>query len=219
MAAERRLQAWLDRQLVPAGGGWSEPLLARRLARLLPSGLPLVIANSSPVRDWESFTPADGPARPIHAFRGASGIDGTLSLACGVAEAAGRAVLLTGDLALLHDSNGWLWHRQLGGRLTVLLIDNGGGGIFEQLPIRPQRPEALDFETLFAMPQAVDPLALAAAHAVPARLLAAPGDLEAQLDWALQQPLALLVLRTDRRRDAALRRELRRMAAAHLSPP
>jgi 2-succinyl-5-enolpyruvyl-6-hydroxy-3-cyclohexene-1-carboxylate synthase len=220
LAADRRLQDWLDQQLGGEGGTpWSEPSLARLLARRLPAGLPLVIANSSPVRDWESFTPADAPWRPIHAFRGASGIDGTLSLACGVAEAAGRAVLLSGDLALLHDSNGWLWHRQLGGRLTVLLIDNGGGGIFEQLPIRPEPDGPLDFERLFAMPQAVDPLTLAAAHGVPARSPASPEALDRDLAWALDLPMALLVLRSDRRRDAARRRQLRRMAPVPAPEP
>ncbi|MFO8236793.1 MAG: thiamine pyrophosphate-binding protein, partial [Prochlorococcaceae cyanobacterium] len=201
------------------GPPWSEPVLARRLARLLPAELPLVIANSSPVRDWESFTPATGPWRPIHAFRGASGIDGTLSLACGVAEALGRAVLITGDLALLHDSNGWLWHRQLAGRLTVVLLDNNGGGIFEQLPIRPQPDGALDFERLFAMPQAVDQLALAAAHGVPGRAPAGPEELERDLAWALDLPMALLLLRSHRRRDAELRRQLRRMAPAPAPVP
>ncbi|TVS06009.1 MAG: 2-succinyl-5-enolpyruvyl-6-hydroxy-3-cyclohexene-1-carboxylic-acid synthase [Cyanobium sp. PLM2.Bin73] len=239
--AERELQGWLDRQLdLPgaaavgsgssgdgsghgdldgAGVPWSEPALARLLARLLPAELPLVIANSSPVRDWESFTPADGPGRPIHSFRGASGIDGTLSLACGVAEAAGRAVLLSGDLALLHDSNGWLWHRQLGSRLTVLLIDNVGGGIFEQLPIGARGDGPLDFERLFAMPQAVDPLALAAAHGVPGRAPASPAALERDLAWALELPMALVLLRTDRRRDAERRRQLRRMAPVPAPAP
>ena len=206
----------------PVSGRWSEPALARQLGRLLPPGLPLVLANSSPVRDWESFTPADGPPRPVLGFRGASGIDGTLSLACGVAEQGGQAVLISGDLALLHDSNGWLWHRQLRGRLAVVLIDNGGGGIFEQLPIRPDPagPAAalLDFERLFAMPQAVDALALAAAHGVPGRRLAGPERgakaLAADLAWALAQPLALLVARSDRRADADLRRRLRKMAGS-----
>ena len=224
LQAERGLQAWLDQQLhAGAGAGpgapWSEPGLARLLARLLPAELPLVIANSSPVRDWESFTPADGPWRPIHAFRGASGIDGTLSLACGVAEALGRAVLLSGDLALLHDSNGWLWHRQLGGRLTVVLIDNGGGGIFEQLPMGARSDGPLDFERLFAMPQAVDPLALAAAHGVPGRAPAGAQALENDLAWALELPMALLVLRSDRRRDAEHRRLLRRMAPVPAPAP
>lgn len=220
---EEQLQALLDQQLLdgPAHGppGWGEPALARRLSRLLPAAVPLVLANSSPVRDWETFTDSRGPARRLLGCRGASGIDGTLSIACGVAEAAGRAVLVSGDLALLHDSNGWLWHRQLSGRLLVVLIDNGGGGIFEQLPIRPQEPSPLDFERLFAMPQAVDQAALAAAHGVPSRQVDSWEGLEAGLVWGLEQPLALLVLRTDRRADAAWRQALRRMACSLADSP
>jgi 2-succinyl-5-enolpyruvyl-6-hydroxy-3-cyclohexene-1-carboxylate synthase len=224
-ALEQRLQGLLEQQLPLA---WGEPALARWLARRLPPGLPVVLANSSPVRDWESFSGNGGPARRLLGCRGASGIDGTLSIACGAAEAAGRAVLVSGDLALLHDSNGWLWHRQLAGRLLVVLIDNGGGGIFEQLPIRSstahgqpglEDPDALDFERLFAMPQAVDPVALAAAHGVPSRVLAGWDGLEAALAWGLEQPLALLVLRTQRRADAAWRQELRRMACSLVDPP
>jgi len=119
----------------------------------------------------------------------------------------------SGDLALLHDANGWLWRPQLRGRLTVVLIDNGGGGIFEQLPIRTEPPAALDFERLFAMPQPLDPLALAAVHGVPGRRVENLDGLESGLAWALEQPLALLVLTSERRRDAALRQRLRTMAA------
>ena len=201
-------------------GGAGEPAIARALSRLLPPGLPVMLASSSPVRDWESFAAADAPQRPLVGFRGASGIDGTLSLAAGLALGTGSLVLVSGDLALLHDSNGWLWMQQLaqrGVRLTVVLIDNGGGGIFEQLPIRADGP--LDFERLFAMPQAVDQLALAAAHGVPGRRLQDLAALPEALAWALPQPLALLELRTDRQADARLRQELRRrMAALHGGP-
>lgn len=226
LSADRALQSQLDHQLAPARfeqepaePPFSEPALARHLSQLLPAGLPLVLANSSPVRDWESFTPPQGPQRPVLSFRGASGIDGTLSLACGVAEALGAAVLITGDLALLHDANGWLWRAQLRGRLTVLLLDNGGGGIFEQLPIRPEPAEAMDFERLFAMPQAVDPLALAAAHGVPGRDGQSLATLETDLAWALAQPLALLRLCCDRRADAERRQALRTMGAALQTRP
>jgi 2-succinyl-5-enolpyruvyl-6-hydroxy-3-cyclohexene-1-carboxylate synthase len=201
-------------------GGAGEPAIARALSRLLPPGLPVMLASSSPVRDWESFAAADAPQRPLIGFRGASGIDGTLSLAAGLALGTGSLVLVSGDLALLHDSNGWLWMQQLaqrGVRLTVVLIDNGGGGIFEQLPIRADGP--LDFERLFAMPQAVDQLALAAAHGVPGRRLQDLAALPEALAWALPQPLALIELRTDRQADARLRQELRRrMAALHGGP-
>ncbi|MCH9713160.1 MAG: 2-succinyl-5-enolpyruvyl-6-hydroxy-3-cyclohexene-1-carboxylic-acid synthase [Cyanobacteria bacterium] len=215
---EQRLQALLDQQLL-APAAWGEPAIARQLERWLPAHLPLVIANSSPVRDWESFTAPVGRPRAIHACRGASGIDGTLSVACGVAEALGQAVLLTGDLALLHDSNGWLWHSQLSGRLLVVLIDNGGGGIFEQLPIRPAAAAPLDFERLFAMPQALNHAALAAAHGVPSRDVPSLAELEPALAWGLEQPMALLVLRTDRRADAAWRQALRRMACSSVDSP
>ena len=215
--ADATAQAQLDQALA---GGTSEPAIARALSRQLPPGLPVMLASSSPVRDWESFAAAEAPQRPLISFRGASGIDGTLSLAAGLALGCGALVLVTGDLALLHDSNGWLWRQQLmdrGVRLTVVLIDNGGGGIFEQLPIRADGP--LDFERLFAMPQAVDQLALAQAHGVPARRL---GDLEALpegLRWALPHPLALLELRTNRQADARLRQDLRRrMAGLHGGP-
>jgi len=212
---ERALQGQLSELLEQDVGvdQPSEPWLARALGGLLPADLPLVIANSSPVRDWESFADPAAPWRPVFGFRGASGIDGTLSMACGVAEALGQAVLLTGDLALLHDSHGWLWQRQLRGRLTVILINNGGGGIFEQLPIRTTPEQALDFERLFAMPQPVDAVALAAACGVPGRRLATRLQLPEALAWALDQPLALLELGTNRRADAALRQELRTMGA------
>jgi 2-succinyl-5-enolpyruvyl-6-hydroxy-3-cyclohexene-1-carboxylate synthase len=220
--AEAAVQACLDEALaegLPEVSGLSEPLLARQLSRLLPPGLPLLLANSSPVRDWAAFAHPEAPPRPLFGFRGASGIDGTLSIAAGLAEALGQAVLLCGDLALLHDSNGWLWRDQLRGRLTVLLIDNGGGGIFEQLPIRCPPPERLDFERLFAMPQGVDPLALAAAHGVPGRPVRHAVELAEALGWALEQPLALLRLITDRRADAMLRQRLRTMAARSLPLP
>jgi 2-succinyl-5-enolpyruvyl-6-hydroxy-3-cyclohexene-1-carboxylate synthase len=207
--AESSTQTWLNAQLThqAAGSRPDEPSLARALSQLLPPGLAVMLASSSPVRDWESFADPGGPARPMYGFRGASGIDGTLSLAAGLAESLGELVLLCGDLALLHDANGWLWHHQLRGRLTVVLIENGGGGIFEQLPIRTSA--SLDFERLFAMGQPLDHTALAAAHGVPSRRVGFLAELGGALTWALDQRVALLEVRTDRQADALLRQRLR----------
>ncbi len=207
--SETSTQSWLNRQLQQqtSAARPDEPSLARALSRLLPPGLAVMLASSSPVRDWESFSDPSGPARPLYGFRGASGIDGTLSLAAGLAESLGGLVLLCGDLALLHDSNGWLWHHQLRGQLTVVLIENGGGGIFEQLPIRASPP--LDFERLFAMGQPLEHTVLAAAHGVPWRRVAALAELGEALAWAQQQPVALLEVKTDRFADAQLRQRLR----------
>ena len=202
------LTQWIEKQL-PLKGAVNEPALAYWLPQLLPERLPVMLAASSPVRDWLTWS---GPASSNHrcfSFRGASGIDGTLSLAMGLAANLGPLALVTGDLALLHDSNGWL-HASSSAPppLLVLLIDNSGGGIFQQLPI-----ETPGFERLFAMPQQVDPLALAAAHGVPGRQVACLDDLEQALAWGLsQQRPVLLRLCTDRGRDAALRQQLRAAA-------
>ena len=193
---------------LPLQGPVTEPALALHLAELLVPGLPVMLAASSPVRDWLVWSGAAGSDRRCFSFRGASGIDGTLSLAMGLALELGPLVLVTGDLALLHDSNGWLHGRPGGPPLLVLLIDNGGGGIFAQLPI-----ESDQFERLFAMPQCLEPLALAAAHGVPGRAVACLEDLPAALEWGLAQPgPALLRVTTDRTTDAALRQQLRAAA-------
>ncbi|MFM7652233.1 MAG: 2-succinyl-5-enolpyruvyl-6-hydroxy-3-cyclohexene-1-carboxylic-acid synthase, partial [Vulcanococcus sp.] len=215
LACDGDCQRALDRELERRSP--NEPALARLLSRVLPAGLPLMLASSSPVRDWETFAAADAPQRPVFGFRGASGIDGTLSLAAGLACSAGALVLLTGDLALLHDANGWLWRQQLearGARLCVVLVENGGGGIFEQLPIRlGEHPQVMDFERLFAMPQPIDHRQLAQGYGVPSRALPCLDDLGEALAWGLQQPMALLELRTDRRADARVRQQLRRRMA------
>lgn len=207
LQAEQLTQSRLD-QVLSRSGTCTEPSLARALQQLLPLDWPVMLASSSPVRDWESFAAPPAGHRTVVSFRGASGIDGTLSLAAGLANQWQRLLLVTGDLALLHDSNGWLWGQQLNAELRVVLIDNGGGGIFEQLPIPRQ---GLDFSRLFVMPQAVDPLALAAAHGVPQRACRSMHELAADLDWLLDsgEPMRLLRCSTDPVADAQLRRTLR----------
>ena len=212
---DQALGLWLEEQLV-SEGPVSEPALAFQLADLLPPGLPVMLSASSPVRDWLTWSGRAGSDRRCFSFRGASGIDGTLSLAMGLALETGPMLLVTGDLALLHDSNGWLHGQSDGPPLVVLLIDNGGGGIFQQLPIEQDSPQR--FDALFAMPQRVNPIALAAAHGVPGRSIAAIDDLPEALSWALaQQGPVLLRVCTDRHADAAFRRKLR-LAAQNVEP-
>ena len=208
------LSSWLDQQL-PLVGPVNEPALARGLATLLPSGLPLMLAASSPVRDWlawsGSFPGSTVGTRPCFSFRGASGLDGTLSLAMGLSLKKGPLVLVCGDLALLHDSNGWLHAAGQRPPLLVVLIDNAGGGIFQQLTIPVDPPER--FARLFAMPQAVDPLALAAAHCIPGRQISCLEDLDSALAWGMHHNgPALLRVCTNARSDAALRQRLRAAA-------
>ena len=213
-ANDHHALACLEREL-PLSGPASEPALAFRLSRLIPPNIPTMLAASSPVRDWLSWS-GGGGGRRCYGFRGASGIDGTLSLGLGLAMGRGRAVLVTGDLALIHDSNGWLIANSDGPPLLVVLVDNNGGGIFEQLSLVLDPVTA--FESLFAMPQRVDLIALAASHGIPHRQLTHLEELAGALAWGLDQAgPALLRICTDRRRDVALRHHLRRQLVKRLS--
>jgi 2-succinyl-5-enolpyruvyl-6-hydroxy-3-cyclohexene-1-carboxylate synthase len=126
---------------VLAGEELSEPLVARELGVLLPGGATLFVASSMPVRDVEAFWPVRTDPPRVLCNRGANGIDGTVSSAFGVAAAEalagapGPVLLLTGDVALAHDIGGLLAARRLSLKLTIVLLDNQGGGIFDFLPV------------------------------------------------------------------------------------
>ncbi len=208
---EQRARVVLDERL-GAVSDLVEPKTAWLLARHLPAQTPLFIANSMPIRDVEYIWPAcNGGVRPL-GNRGANGIDGTLSSALGAAHASGRrAVLLTGDLALLHDTNGFLLRPKFRGSLTVVLINNRGGGIFEHLPVAQFDPP---FEEMFATPQEADFARLCGAYGVEHVLIH---------DWAqfaelvsVLPPAGVRVLEicTDRKRDAGFRKELFAAAAS-----
>jgi 2-succinyl-5-enolpyruvyl-6-hydroxy-3-cyclohexene-1-carboxylate synthase len=123
------------------------------LSQYLPPKTPVFIANSMPVRDAEIFWKSNNLKITPYFSRGANGIDGTLSTALGIAHQNQSSVLLTGDLALLHDTNGFLIAPKFKGHLTIILINNNGGGIFEMLPIAEFEPP---FEDFFATPQLVN---------------------------------------------------------------
>jgi 2-succinyl-5-enolpyruvyl-6-hydroxy-3-cyclohexene-1-carboxylate synthase len=182
------------------------------LARHLPEGTPLFVASSMPVRDVEYFWPANGRGQVFYFNRGANGIDGTLSTALGIAHGGERpAVLLTGDLALLHDANGFLLRAKLRGSLTVVLINNRGGGIFEHLPVAQFDPP---FEEFFATPQTVDFAKLCAAHGVEHVLVSDWPQFEKQVSALPTRGIRVLELRTDRKRDAAQRKACLQAAGA-----
>ena len=177
-----------------------EPAVARAVLAAIPEGGHLVVSSSMPVRDVEWF----GAPRSdvvVHANRGANGIDGVVSTILGVAAAGvGPTVGLLGDLAFLHDVSGLVWAASGSVDATIVVVDNGGGGIFQFLPQASSasvgRPR---FETLFGTPQDVDVAAVARGfgHRV------AEVDNVAGLRDALRAGLArtgldVVVIRTDR---------------------
>ncbi len=124
------------------------------LAALLPEGALLYAGNSMPIRDLDTFFPGSARAIRLLANRGANGIDGVVSSALGAAAAElGPTVLVIGDLSFYHDSNGLLAAMQHHLNLTIILLNNDGGGIFSFLP-QAGAPE--HFETLFGTPHGLD---------------------------------------------------------------
>jgi 2-succinyl-5-enolpyruvyl-6-hydroxy-3-cyclohexene-1-carboxylate synthase len=139
--------------------GLCEPAVAAELGVLLPAEASLFLASSMPVRDVESFWPVRPDPPRVLCNRGANGIDGTVSSAFGVAAATDTpVVLLIGDVALAYDLGGLLAHRRLGLDLTIVLLNNEGGGIFDFLPVARARSVRRDdvYTTHIATPTGLD---------------------------------------------------------------
>jgi 2-succinyl-5-enolpyruvyl-6-hydroxy-3-cyclohexene-1-carboxylate synthase len=121
---------------VLAASGCSEPSVAAELGVLLPEEATLFVASSMPVRDIETFWPVRPDPPRVLCNRGANGIDGTVSSAFGAAAASrDPVVLLIGDVALAYDLSALLAARRLDLKLTIVLTNNEGGGIFDFLPV------------------------------------------------------------------------------------
>src|SRR5215218_2629842 len=180
----------------------SEPRVAAELGARLPSGATLVVASSMPVRDVETFFPVRPDPPRVLANRGANGIDGTISTAFGVAAAGGPVVLLVGDVALAHDVGGLLAARRLGLPLAIVLLDNGGGGIFDFLPVASQG-EA--FERHVATPHGLDFAHAAALYGLAYEPVATVAELRAALAAGGAR---LIHVRTDRGENVALHRRV-----------
>jgi 2-succinyl-5-enolpyruvyl-6-hydroxy-3-cyclohexene-1-carboxylate synthase len=184
----------------------TEPAVATTLAGL-PADATVLTASSMPVRDVETFWPVrDDPPRVV-AHRGANGIDGTVAAAFGAAAAGdGPVVLHIGDVALVHDLGALLCAPRLGLALTIVLVDNRGGGIFDFLPVATQTDA---FEEHVATPTGLDFARAAALFGLAYDAPATPTDLRDALDRALGGPgTTLLHVRTDRAENVALHRRV-----------
>lgn len=175
---------------VLADAPMSEPGVARQLTRALPPGGVLVVSSSMPIRDVEWFGVGRRDLR-IVSNRGANGIDGVVSTAVGAALTGAKTTLLIGDVAFLHDVNGLLGLADRAVDLTVVVLDNDGGGIFSFLPQRTSL-DADRFERLFGTPHGLDLVDVARAHGVEA------SEIEAfdALNW--KPGVRVVVVRTDR---------------------
>lgn len=218
-AARAAVDAVLDGPSTGASGGFAaggdvltEPRLARDLAAALPDGALLFAGSSMPIRDLDrTMRPRVGLR--LLGNRGASGIDGTVSAAVGAALAhGGPACALLGDLAVLHDRGGLtLGPDEPRPDLTVVVVNNDGGGIFSSLP-QASHPEP--FERVFGTPHGVDFEHVAAACSLPHERVGRPTELP---DAVKGTGLRLVEVRTSRPAGAELHEKLQQAvdAAVH----
>jgi 2-succinyl-5-enolpyruvyl-6-hydroxy-3-cyclohexene-1-carboxylate synthase len=199
--------------------GLDEPTVAARVLAAVPPGGLLVVGSSKPVRDLGLQQPREGVE--VVANRGVAGIDGVVSTAVGAALASqaaggGPAYALLGDLTFLHDANGLL----LGPAeprpdLTIVVVDNDGGGIFSLL--EQGGPEHADaFERVFGTPHGTDLAALCAASGTACTEARTPAELTNLL--TPRPGLRVVRVRTSRDAAAALDRDLRRAVADAVGP-
>ncbi|EUJ44005.1 2-succinyl-5-enolpyruvyl-6-hydroxy-3-cyclohexene-1-carboxylic-acid synthase [Paenilisteria rocourtiae] len=112
----------------------------------IPERAGLFIGNSMPIRDIDTYFAQTNKQIRMLANRGANGIDGVVSSALGASLTEQPMYLLIGDLSFYHDMNGLLMAKKYGLNLTIIVVNNNGGGIFSFLP---QASEPKYFETLF----------------------------------------------------------------------
>jgi len=199
-AAQVAMDAWCQED-------WWSGRFVQTLLGALPAGTLLHAASSMPIRDLDTF--GRHQAHPIwaHANRGVNGIDGTLATTLGLATAwdQGPVVALVGDLAFLHDQGSLMLARGIQHPVVVLVIDNGGGSIFEQLPIATH-PTA--FQRWFLTPQQSKIQALCAAAEVRYECPEQPVAMTQALQHALHGApgLSVIHLVVDRATELRMRR-------------
>ncbi len=186
-----------------AGAGFLEGAVVAELLSAVPSDGLLWVASSMPIRDVDAFATAGTPSPRVLASRGVSGIDGLVSTTFGAdAGHDGPTVGLLGDLATLHDIGGLAAVRRLDARATLVVLNNGGGGIFEHLPLAGTDAPMAEFfvaeheQTFgalaaafglrYAQPTTASDLynaLVAAMHSEHAHLIEVPIDRAASLAW------------------------------------
>lgn len=188
--AGERAAAVVDRAIQKR---FCEGSVARALVAACPEGSTLVVGNSTPVRDLDAYCPPSPRAIRVVHQRGASGIDGLVSGAAGARSVSAEPVaLLLGDLSLVHDLGGLALLRRAEGPLVIVVVQNGGGRIFEQLPIA-RAADAATFERCFATPTPIDFGSVAAGVGVPYARVEALGDLQEALARAFAAGGATLI--------------------------
>lgn len=167
--------------------------VAEAACRRLPADAQLFASNSMAIRLLDLALANRTERLRVLCNRGASGIDGVTASALGAAAAEGRpTLLLTGDLAFLHDVGALLFARHETIPLVIVVLDDNGGGIFSFLPVAEQA-EAVGFDRLFRTPHDLDLAKAAALFEIDYQRVDATGEFEPALDRALSSPSVSIV--------------------------
>jgi 2-succinyl-5-enolpyruvyl-6-hydroxy-3-cyclohexene-1-carboxylate synthase len=198
------------------GDDLSEPFVAAKLGEWLPPETTLFVASSMPIRDIELFFPAGAGLPRVLSNRGANGIDGTVSAAFGAAAAGeGPVALLVGDVALAHDIGGLLAAKRLQIPLTIVLLNNDGGGIFHFLPVAGQTDH---FEQHVATPHGLDFARAAELYGCTHVHPGTPAELRDTVEESLARAGATIIeITTDREQNLALHRRIAEAALSRLA--
>jgi len=169
----------------------TEYKIANFVPKIWPSEFPIMLSASSPVRDWLTFSQNRTLTRNCFSFRGASGIDGTLSLALGISRIKNPLLLVTGDLAFVHDINGWLIENSTDLNLTILLINNNGGNIFNRIYKKNLKED--DFKKLFLMPKEINWAKLAEGYQVKFKTVSNFKKLREAFEWSISIQKSVII--------------------------
>ena len=193
LADWRALEAAAEEALASLTAPGDAPLAEAAAVRIalaaLRDGDALGLSNSLPVRTVELFAAADQRDLSVFAQRGANGIDGLVAGAAGFAAAARRPMLLLiGDLAFQHDLGGLAAARACPVPLAIVVLANGGGRLFELLPLADGSVSRAHFERFFLAPQGLDVGSAAAAFGIPHAAAGTARQLADALAVALARP-------------------------------
>jgi len=189
----------------------SEPIIARVLSERVPHAHALLLGNSMPVRDFNRFATTDGACDAVMVNRGASGIDGLLATAVGVAEGReGPVTVVVGDLSFLHDLNSLALMQRSTFPVVCVVINNDGGGIFEFLPVARETDV---FEAFFGTAHGLTFESAAGLFGIPYASVRTAEGLAAAYERALASGETWVIeVRTDRATATAEYARLQRLA-------
>ncbi|MFW6384946.1 MAG: 2-succinyl-5-enolpyruvyl-6-hydroxy-3-cyclohexene-1-carboxylic-acid synthase [Halodesulfurarchaeum sp.] len=184
-----------------------EGTVLTRICRAIPNAATLFVSNSTPVRDLDRFGAPRQVPLTVLGNRGASGIDGITSSGLGAGSVTDDPlILVTGDLAFFHDTNGLLALDRFDLEATIVLINNDGGGIFHRLPIEEFDPP---FESFFKTPHGLDFSSTGSMYDFEFERVDSPDPFESSFRKSIERPgTQVLEVRTDAERSQRIREAL-----------